>query len=121
MTNELGPLPDRVATDKRSHFYDKRWPMIEVLFKGNRCPDNVLEYCVSEGWIIIKHGPEGTRHKQLFGTVETRWRSQAPTAPTKRVERPSTSDLDVQAQAAAKRLRKAAKLAQLKRNFEGNK
>ena len=69
-------LPDRLATDPRSPYYDAALLErdIGVRFKGVE-KTNVAEYCVSEGWIRVPVGKTVDRKGKpltvkLKGTVE---------------------------------------------------
>ena len=60
-------LPDRLATDPDSPFYDAEILArnVGVRFKGED-KTNVDEYCVSEGWVKLAVGKTLDRHgKQL--------------------------------------------------------
>jgi len=71
-----GALPDRLATDPRSPYYNAA--LLErgvgIRFKGVE-KTNVEEYCVSEGWIRVEAGKAKDRHGnpltiKLVGKVE---------------------------------------------------
>lgn len=77
---ERPPLPDRLATDPDSPFYDADVLAmnIGVRFKGED-KTNVDEYCISEGWVKLAVGKTlDRRGKQLTvklqGTVEPYYR-----------------------------------------------
>jgi hypothetical protein len=66
-TPAASPLPDRLATDPDSPFYDAEILArnIGVRFKGEE-KTNVDEYCVSEGWVKLAVGNgRDRRGKQL--------------------------------------------------------
>ena len=70
------PLPDHLAVDPRSPFYQAAILEhdIGIRFNGNERKD-VEEYCVSEGWIKVAVGKKVDRHGQpllikLKGRVE---------------------------------------------------
>jgi hypothetical protein len=76
------PLPDRLATDPDSPFYDADILArnVGVRFKGED-KTNVDEYCVSEGWVKLAVGAARDRRgKQLTiklnGPVEPYYRDQ---------------------------------------------
>lgn len=69
-------LPDRLATDPKSPYYDG--PLLErgvgIRFNGVE-KTNVDEYCVSEGWVRVAVGKTMDRHGKpltikLKGVVE---------------------------------------------------
>ncbi len=59
------PLPDRLSLDPRSPFYnaDHLQQEIGVTINGNE-KTNVIEYCVSEGWIRVAAGKALDRRGQ---------------------------------------------------------
>ena len=68
--------PDRLSNDPKSKHYDEAVLMrgIGIRFKGVE-KTNVIEYCVSEGWIETTVGKTVDRHGQpmrirLRGVVE---------------------------------------------------
>ena len=70
-----GP-PDRLSLDPRSKYYDEEILSrgVGIKFNGNE-KTNVIEYCISEGWIRVAAGRSLDRHGQpmtvkLKGTVE---------------------------------------------------
>ena len=66
-TSERPALPDRLATDPDSPFYDADILAMNVgvRFKGED-KTNVDEYCVSEGWVKLAVGKTTDRRgKQL--------------------------------------------------------
>ena len=75
-TPKTDALPDRLSLDPRSAFYDEE-PLargVGIKFNGTE-KTNVIEYCVSEGWIRIAAGRSLDRYGQpmtvkLKGTVE---------------------------------------------------
>ena len=56
-STELPPLPDRLATDPESPYYDEAVleRSIGIRFNGRERTD-VEEYCLSEGWIKVPAG-----------------------------------------------------------------
>jgi hypothetical protein len=75
-------LPDRLATDPRSPYYDAALLErdIGVRFKGVE-KTNVAEYCVSEGWIRVEAGKGKDRFGnpltiKLSGAVEPYFRDE---------------------------------------------
>ena len=83
-------LPDRLSLDPRSHYYDEE-PLsrgVGIKFNGNE-KTNVIEYCVSEGWIRVAAGRSLDRHGQpmtvkLKGAVEPYF--EKPAAPQEGAE-----------------------------------
>jgi len=77
-------LPDRLSLDPRSKFYDEE-PLargVGIKFNGNE-KTNVIEYCVSEGWIRVAAGRSLDRYGQpmtvkLKGKVEPYFENPAP-------------------------------------------
>jgi len=76
MSDETPTMPDRLAVDPSSPYYDG-----ELLARGVgiRCKGeektNVEEYCVSEGWVRLALGAKVDRHGKaltikLSGPVE---------------------------------------------------
>ena len=69
-------LPDRLSLDPRSQYYDEE-PLsrgVGIKFNGTE-KTNVIEYCVSEGWIRVAAGRSLDRYGQpmtvkLKGKVE---------------------------------------------------
>lgn len=64
-TEEKDALPDRLSLDPRSPFYDEA-PLsrgVGIKFNGKE-KTNVIEYCVSEGWIRVAAGRSLDRHGQ---------------------------------------------------------
>lgn len=58
-------LPDRLSLDPRSQYYDEE-PLsrgVGIKFNGKE-KTNVIEYCVSEGWIRVAAGRSLDRHGQ---------------------------------------------------------
>lgn len=49
-TTQSAP-PDRLSSDEESPYFDPRWRGIRVWLDGTERPGDVVEYCVSEGWI----------------------------------------------------------------------
>ena len=84
-------LPDRLSLDPRSRYYDEE-PLargVGIKFNGNE-KTNVIEYCVSEGWIRVAAGRSLDRYGQpmtvtLKGKVEPYFENPAP-APEKGAE-----------------------------------
>ena len=68
--------PDRLSLDPRSPWYDEELlgRGVGIKFNGQE-KTNVLEYCISEGWIRVPAGRSRDRYGQpmtikLNGTVE---------------------------------------------------
>ena len=64
-TQDKDALPDRLSLDPRSQYYDEE-PLsrgVGIKFNGNE-KTNVIEYCVSEGWIRVAAGRSLDRHGQ---------------------------------------------------------
>lgn len=79
-------LPDRLSLDPRSQYYDEE-PLsrgVGIKFNGTE-KTNVIEYCVSEGWIRVAAGRSLDRYGQpmtvkLKGRVEPYFENPAPSA-----------------------------------------
>lgn len=74
------PLPDRLSTEPKSAHYSEAVlaHAIGVRFNGRERSD-VIEYCVSEGWIKVQSGKTVDRRGnplliQLKGKVEAYYR-----------------------------------------------
>jgi len=76
-------IPDRVCVDADSEFFHPDYRRIGVKFDGKVRPDDVQEYCMSEGWIrkqlrnsqgrlIMERGK--ARTVKWTGKVEAFWR-----------------------------------------------
>jgi hypothetical protein len=68
--------PDRLSLDPRSDYFDEALlgRGVGIKFNGQE-KTNVIEYCISEGWIRVAAGRSRDRHGQpmtlkLNGTVE---------------------------------------------------
>jgi hypothetical protein len=64
-TQDKDALPDRLSLDPRSPYYDEQ-PLsrgVGIKFNGKE-KTNVIEYCVSEGWIRVAAGRSLDRHGQ---------------------------------------------------------
>jgi hypothetical protein len=79
-TTQLPPLPDRLSIDPRSKFHVAAIfeHDIGIRFNGKERND-VDEYCISEGWIMVPHGKVLDRKGnpmliKLKGTVEPFYR-----------------------------------------------
>jgi hypothetical protein len=79
------PLPDRLSVSANSPHFDKQANLdIEVMFNGVRQVKNVVEFCVSEGWIrrlrktalgvMVRDANGVPIIETLFGKVEPYWR-----------------------------------------------
>jgi hypothetical protein len=80
MGGAMTTVPDRVSIDKDSKFYDARYPKLGVRFDGVE-KNNVAEYCVSEGWVLLIAGTARARNGKPLtftyrGKVEPYWREQ---------------------------------------------
>ena len=69
-------LPDRLSINPRSPYYNEEVlkRSVGIRFNGTE-RNNVEEYCVSEGWILVAAGRGRDRHgnpltMKLRGTVE---------------------------------------------------
>lgn len=81
-------LPDRLAIDPDSPFYDEALLTrgVGIRFKGAE-KTNVEEYCVSEGWIRVAAGTAKDRRGKpltikLKGPVEPYVKTEAAEAPS---------------------------------------
>ena len=76
MTQDASDMPDRLSLDPRSPFYDEKILSKGVGIKFNeKEKTNVIEYCMSEGWIRVAAGRSLDRYGQpmtvkLKGKVE---------------------------------------------------
>lgn len=51
---QTGAIPDRASVEEDSPFYWARGALVDVWFEGNkRGKYDVVEYCISEGWVRI--------------------------------------------------------------------
>lgn len=110
--------PDRLSVDKASPHYDECYRRMGVRFDGAERSGDVQEYCVSEGWILVRARDGKGRFKKdgdsyvfetLHGEVEPYFRHGiAPAAPDRR-QTPEQAAERIAA-AEAKRARKAEKL-----------
>jgi hypothetical protein len=83
-TKNEDALPDRLSLDPRSQYYDEE-PLsrgVGIKFNGAE-KTNVIEYCVSEGWIRVAAGRSLDRYGQpmtvkLKGKVEPYFENPAP-------------------------------------------
>ena len=71
-----GEMPDRLSLDPRSPYFDEALLSrgVGIKFNGQE-KTNVLEYCISEGWIRVAAGRSRDRYGQpmtlkLNGKVE---------------------------------------------------
>lgn len=55
-------IPDRVCVDKTSPYFWPRCTDLGVVFNGAERQDDVQEFCVSEGWIIVRKRSPGGRY-----------------------------------------------------------
>ena len=76
MADKKTDLPDRLSLDPRSKFFneDILAQGVGIKFNGNE-KTNVIEYCISEGWIRVAAGRSLDRYGQpmtvtLKGKVE---------------------------------------------------
>lgn len=78
-----GPLPDRASVFRDSPYFREDCARIGVRFNGRdrrneKGEGDVMEYCVSEGWIRTKVKGRDRAGNQLTlklnGTVEPYWR-----------------------------------------------
>ena len=83
-------LPDRLSLDPRSQYYDEE-PLsrgVGIKFNGTE-KTNVIEYCVSEGWIRVAAGRSLDRYGQpmtvkLKGKVEPYFENPPPAGEAER-------------------------------------
>lgn len=79
-------IPDRVCTEKASPFYDAQIGReIDVFLNGIRQVNNVVEYCISEGWLrryrktALGQVKTDEFHQPIIdrveGTVTVEWRA----------------------------------------------
>lgn len=87
--------PDRLSLDPHSDYYDEALlgRGVGIKFNGQE-KTNVIEYCISEGWIRVPAGRSRDRFGQpmtlrLNGTVEPYFENSAEDAAT---EEGTTSD-----------------------------
>jgi hypothetical protein len=111
------PVPDRLCVDPRSSFFNSVFKRIAVRFDGELRKGDVHEYCISEGWIMVRTPGEGNRWKIENGEyvlTKLKGRVQPFVKPTSYYSRavPTTTDVERIAAAEDKRARKAAKLAE---------
>ena len=74
--NASDSLPDRLSLDPRSDYFDEALLSrgVGIKFNGQE-KTNVIEYCISEGWIRVSAGRSRDRYGQpmtikLKGKVE---------------------------------------------------
>ena len=76
MTDAAPALPDRLCTEADSPFYDESVLAKEIGIRFNGAEKtNVVEYCVSEGWVRVEAGKSKDRRGnpltvKLKGTVQ---------------------------------------------------
>lgn len=78
MTDDTSPptLPDRLSTEADSPFFDEAVLEHEIGIKFNGAEKtNVVEYCISEGWVRVEAGKSKDRRGnpltvKLKGAVE---------------------------------------------------
>lgn len=76
MSNDAPALPDRLSTEPGSPFYDEDVLSREIGIRFNGAEKtNVVEYCVSEGWVRVEAGKSKDRRGnpltlKLKGSVE---------------------------------------------------
>ena len=65
MSDPPSPLPDRLAINPKSPFYDAALLErgVRILFRGSERTD-VEEYCISEGWVRVALGKKTDRFGQ---------------------------------------------------------
>ena len=76
MAEETSEFPDRLSLDPRSPYFDEALlgRGVGIKFNGQE-KTNVIEYCISEGWIRVAAGKSRDRYGQpmtikLNGKVE---------------------------------------------------
>ncbi len=76
MTDNLPALPDRLSTEPDSPFYNEEVLSNEIGIRFNGTEKtNVVEYCISEGWVRVEAGKSKDRRGnplaiKLKGAVE---------------------------------------------------
>lgn len=108
--------PDRLSVDKSSPHFDLCYRRLGVLFDGLDRKGDVQEYCVSEGWIIVRRRNAigqfvlnvagGYILRKLEGKVEPYWTTQPRAGDTRATPVP-TPETDRTQAAEEKRQRKA--------------
>ena len=65
MSDPPSPLPDRLAINPKSPFFDAALLErgVRILFRGSERTD-VEEYCISEGWVRVALGKKTDRFGQ---------------------------------------------------------
>lgn len=77
------PLPDKLSTNPKSPHYNEEVLQRDVGIRFNgKEKTNVVEYCISEGWIKVAAGKAKDRFGNdmtimLKGTVEPYFRNEA--------------------------------------------
>ncbi len=121
---EADRIPDRLSVDPTSRFYDPIYRRIGVRFNGVERRGDVQEYCMSEGRIVVRRRSAlgkfmtDSEGRYLFATLHggdvvaylKDGRPTRVTAPAYGVQSAEDAKARLDA-AAAKRARKAAKLA----------
>jgi hypothetical protein len=78
----MSAIPDHVSIEPESPFFLPGYSRVGVRLNGEVCPNNVVEFCVSEGWvrqwIVVNGKPKMERGRYLAfrrqGRVEPFWR-----------------------------------------------
>jgi hypothetical protein len=113
--------PRRLSTDKSSPHYDDCYVNVRVWLDGKERPNDVHEYDVDEGWIVIRER-NGFRKfkidgrgdfilKKLEGHVEAFFKDSTPAPVASPASTVQHDDAAAQARAEEKRAMRAAKLA----------
>jgi hypothetical protein len=70
-------LPDRLCGDDTSEFYHADCGSVGVEFDGKIRPNDVVEYCISEGWIRVQIRMNNGKIMMRHGKKYTRiWRGE---------------------------------------------
>ena len=64
-------MPDRISVEPESPFYDERFANVAVFFDGRKRPNDVREFCMSEGWIKKQLRMKNGKLKRERGKVTT--------------------------------------------------
>lgn len=113
--------PDRLSVDIASPYFDDCYKRVGVRVDGVERRGDVQEYCMSEGWVMIRernaHGKfrldkdGGYVLTRLFGAVVAYFKDGRPTRKSAPAFRQTAEQASAHLSAAeAKRQRKAAKL-----------
>lgn len=112
--------PDHLSVDRDSPYYDECYKRIGVRLDGIERRGDVQEYCMSEGWILVRDRNAIGKFKidnqgrymftKLFGAVVAYWKDNRPTRRfVPNYTQPPEAAKAALSAAEAKRQRKAAK------------